>query len=224
MTSQITTRTEDLTILIVEDEPIYLDRIKSILQQLGCQPLLVHSTSTLKEALHILPMYSWDYAFVDLGLPDGDGRQVIDCLHQSHPEAGITVISAWSDENTIFAALRAGATGYLLKERDDLEIMLGVRSTLRGGAPIDPFIAKRILQEIPASPSTEGESSDSPLSRREHEILSWVADGMSNKEIANHLTISRYTVETHVKSIYRKLAVSSRLSAVKAARESGLLR
>lgn len=224
MTSQITTRIEDLSILIVEDEPLYLDRIKSILQQLGCQSLLVHCASTLKEALHRLPMHSWDYAFVDLGLPDGHGQQFIERLHQSQPDAGITVISAWSDENTIFAALQAGATGYLLKERDDLEIMVGVRSTLRGGAPIDPFIAKRILQELPERPSIESEVSDSPLSRREHEILGWVADGLSNKEIANQLTISRYTVETHVKSIYRKLAVSSRLNAVKAARESGLLR
>lgn len=223
MTSPLTPRIEDLTILIVEDEPLYMDRIKLVLQQLGCPSLLVHSAHTLKEALRILPMYSWDYAFVDLGLPDGHGRNIIEQLHKTHPDTGITVISAWSDENTIFSALQAGATGYLLKERDDLEIMLGVRSTLRGGAPIDPFIAKRILHEIPSRAPVETEVSDSPLSRREHEILEWVADGMSNKEIANQLSISRYTVETHVKSIYRKLAVTSRLNAVKAARENGLL-
>lgn len=132
-------------------------------------------------------------------------------------------------------ALRAGATGYVLKERDDFEVMLSIRSVLRGGAPIDPFIARRILQLLPdpAQPTTPALARATALapaappgetlSKREREILRLVANGMSNREIAERLFLSHYTVETHVKRIYRKLAVSSRAMAVRTAMERGEL-
>ena len=121
----------------------------------------------------------------------------------------------------------AGATGYVLKERDDIEVSLSIRSVLRGGAPIDPFIARRILEMLPVpTPVTcavEPENQHPALTEREQQILRLVADGLSNREIADQLFLSRYTVESHVKRIYRKLAVSSRTSAVRAARERGVI-
>ena len=124
-------------------------------------------------------------------------------------------------------ALRAGATGYVLKERDDIEVSLSIRSVLRGGAPIDPFIARRILEMLPVpTPVTcavEPENQHPALTEREQQILRLVTDGLSNREIADQLFLSRYTVESHVKRIYRKLAVSSRTSAVRAARERGVI-
>jgi DNA-binding NarL/FixJ family response regulator len=135
-------------------------------------------------------------------------------------------VSAWSSEEAILGALRAGATGYVLKERDDMEVMLSIRSVLRGGAPIDPFIARRILELLPA-PSVEAPGAPPPpenrLSERENEILRLVADGLSNREIAEQLFLSHYTVESHVKRVYRKLAVSSRTGAVREARSRGWL-
>ena len=133
---------------------------------------------------------------------------------------GILVISAWSTEDAIMAALRAGATGYVLKERDDLEVSLSIRSVLRGGAPIDPFIARRVIGELYQAPSS---SEEPALSARESEVLTLVAEGLSNREIGERLFISRYTVESHVKHIYRKLAVSSRIRAISEARSRGLL-
>ena len=125
-------------------------------------------------------------------------------------------------------ALRAGATGYVLKERDDFEVMLSIRSVLRGGAPIDPFIARRILAMLPKQVNTEPvplepQAETEALTEREEGILRLVADGMSNREIAEQVNLSRYTIESHVKRIYRKLAVSSRVGAVREARTRGML-
>ena len=101
-----------------------------------------------------------------------------------------------------------------------MEVSLSIRSVLRGGAPIDPFIARRVIGELYQAPSASGEP---PLSARESEVLTLVAEGLSNREIAERLFISRYTVESHVKHIYRKLAVSSRIRAISEARSRGLL-
>ena len=161
---------------------------------------------------------------LDLALPDGSGMALIAQMRADDPGLGILVVSAWSSEEAILGALRAGATGYVLKERDDIEVSLSIRSVLRGGAPIDPFIARRILDLLPAQASAAtAVASAEALSKREAEILQLVADGLSNREIAEQLFLSRYTVESHVKRIYRKLAVSSRTMAVQKARSQGVL-
>lgn len=212
-------------VLIVEDEPFIRTRLASILAQLGYDAAAVHGAATLTDARRLLQQYAYALALVDLGLPDGNGIDLISELRARDADMGILVISAWSTEDAILAALRAGATGYVLKERDDLEVMLSIRSVLRGGAPIDPFIARRVIDQLGGkpAPAAAGVAAMDALSAREHEILSRVADGLTNREIADMLCISRYTVDCHVKNIYHKLAVSSRVRAVNEARTRGLL-
>lgn len=213
-------------VLVVEDEPFIQRRLVAVLGQLGFQTDDILCAATLADARHILANQQVGLALVDLGLPDGNGIDLIAELRAAEAEMGVLVISAWSTEDAILAALRAGATGYVLKERDDLEVSLSIRSVLRGGAPIDPFIARRVIAHLGNSPrSTEVPAGSVPdvLSAREHEILSQVANGLTNREIADMLFISRYTVDCHVKNIYQKLAVSSRVKAVNEARSRGLL-
>ena len=213
-------------VLVVEDDPLIRQRLLGILAHLGYQADALLFAETLAQARHLVQESPIALALVDLGLPDGNGIDLITELRNSDPALGILVISAWSTEDVLLGALRAGATGYVLKERDDLEVSLSIRSVLRGGAPIDPFIARRIIAELqPApSPSTETAASDEvKLSMREGQILELVAEGLANREIAERLFLSRYTVECHIKHIYRKLAVSSRVRAVKEARSRGLL-
>ena len=211
-------------VLVVEDEPLLQQRLRGVLLALGYAPDALLFAATLAEARACLAQQPVALALVDLQLPDGNGCDLIVQLRADDPGLGILVVSAWSSEDAILGALRAGATGYVLKERDDVEVQLSIRSVLRGGAPIDPFIARRILQLLPVpAPAAVGAAPAEALSERESEILRLVADGFSNREIAEQLFLSRYTVESHVKRIYRKLAVSSRTGAVSAARTRGWL-
>lgn len=213
-------------VLVVEDDPLIRQRLLGILAHLGYQADALLFAETLAQARHLVQESPIALALVDLGLPDGNGIDLITELRNSDPALGILVISAWSTEDVLLGALRAGATGYVLKERDDLEVSLSIRSVLRGGAPIDPFIARRIIAELQPAPSPSMESAASDevkLSMREGQILELVAEGLANREIAEKLFLSRYTVECHIKHIYRKLAVSSRVKAVKEARSRGLL-
>ena len=160
-------------VLVVEDEPLIQQRLARILAQLGYQPDMLCFASTLAAARQLAAQRHYALALVDLGLPDGNGTALIAALRAQDATMGILVISAWSTEEAILQALRAGATGYLLKERDDLEVMLSIRSVLRGGAPIDPFIARRVMiefQQQPASPAVApmaAASEDDALSPRE---------------------------------------------------------
>lgn len=229
-------------VLVVEDEPLLQHRLRGVLQQLGYAPDALIFAASLAEARACLAAQPVALALVDMALPDGSGMALIAEMRAADPGLGILVVSAWSTEEAILGALRAGATGYVLKERDDIEVSLSIRSVLRGGAPIDPFIARRILELLPAAPAASAAGAASSesnrpaasgalhvwplaetLSKREAEILQLVADGLSNREIAEQLFLSRYTVESHVKRIYRKLAVSSRTMAVHEARTRGVL-
>ena len=228
-------------VLVVEDQPEFQQRLRDVLLQLGYTADALLFASTLSEARATVANQPVAMALVDLMLPDGNGRELISELRMQDPTLGILVVTAWSSEDDILGALRAGATGYVLKERDDFEVMLSIRSALRGGAPIDPFIARRILELLPDTPSAapptvavdtstpapvisvaheEAPEPDAPptagepLTKREREILKMVANGLSNREIAERLHLSYYTVETHVKRIYRKLCVNTRVMAV----------
>lgn len=216
-------------VLIVEDEGLIQERLKKILAELGYREDMLIFAKNLQQAFVEIEQQPVSLALVDLGLPDGNGIELIEKLHAQDSNAMILVISAWSTQESLFSAIKAGATGYVLKERDDVEVKLSIRSILRGGAPIDPFIAQEILKQISAAviPAVADQkiidADMELLTSRETEILNLVAQGMSNREIAEQLFVSKYTVESHIKHIYRKLSVSKRTKAVSAARSLGIL-
>ena len=216
-------------VLIVEDEYVIQRRLKIILTNLGYNEDVLLFANTVKEAYSIIQQQPIALALVDLGLPDGNGISIIEKIREQDAQALILVVSAWSTQDSLFSAIQAGATGYVLKERDDVEVALAIRSILRGGAPIDPFVAREILKQIsiPAISLTVEQNrpaaDQETLTQREQEILSLVAQGLSNREIAEQLCVSRYTVESHIKHIYRKLSVSKRTKAVSTARHLGIL-
>ncbi|MGJ7611678.1 MULTISPECIES: response regulator transcription factor [unclassified Variovorax] len=217
--------------LIVEDDPQMQQRLRHVLSTLGCDDAHIAVTDSVAGAQQLLGAHRYSVALVDIGLPDGSGVELIGWLQAHQPGVPAVVISAWRTEEVIFAALRAGAIGYLLKERDDLELAMALRSIEQGGAPIDPTIARRILAWVAATPAPATASAEAPgdallsaLTPRERKILELVSQGLSNREMAEMLSISRLTVECHTKNIYRKLAVNSRTEAVFQARRHGLLR
>jgi len=217
-----------MPVLILEDQDLIRERLIKILVELGYEREKLILAKNLKQAFQQIQQHSISLALVDLGLPDGSGLELIEKLNAQNTHTLILVISAWSTQESLFSAIKAGATGYVLKERDDIEILLSIRSILRGGAPIDPFIAQEILKQIPTTVQAacehekvaEGQNS---LTNRETEILKLVAQGMSNREIAEQLFVSKYTVESHIKHIYKKLSVTKRTKAVVTARSLGIL-
>ena len=121
-------------VLVLEDEPLLQLRLRKILLNLGYPPHALHFAATLADARACVASLPVALALIDLALPDGHGQTLIRELRTMDPGLGILVVSAWSSEEAIMGALRAGATGYVLKERDDFEVMLSIRSVLRGGA------------------------------------------------------------------------------------------
>ena len=213
--------------LIVEDDPAMQTRLRDVLVALGCDAAQIAVADSVAGARALLDAKRYSLALIDIGLPDGSGVELIGWMHAQRPDTPAVVISAWRTEEIILSALKAGAIGYLLKERDDLELHVALRSIAQGGAPIDPAIARRILAWVTAVPAPAPVPADVPVSTltpRERRILELVAQGLSNRDMAESLSISRLTVECHTKNIYRKLAVGSRTEAVYQGRKHGLLR
>ncbi|MBB1087036.1 response regulator transcription factor [Lysobacter sp. SG-8] len=223
--------------LVVEDDPATRLRLQGLMAGVADDGARVAAVGDLATARERLREGDFALALVDVQLPDGNGIGLIDWMQVHAPRTQAVIVSAYAGEDTILAALRAGAAGYLLKDRDDIELVVSLKSLRRGGAPIDPSIARRILALLPPGPTrggvatavagSDGPGSGAPpvpLSERESEILALVAQGFSNREIAEMLSLSRFTVEVHARNIYRKLAVGSRTEAVFEARAMGLLR
>jgi len=212
------------SILIVDDDAATQVRLAGLVREaLDAAPARLCTAADLGQARALLQAERFDLALVDMQLPDGNGIELIGWLHAHAPQVQAVIVSAYAEEQLTFAALRAGAIGYLMKDRDDVELVVALRSLQRGGAPIDPMIARRILALLPEETAPVPASPAVNLSERERGILGMVAQGYGNREIAELLGLSRLTVEAHTRNIYRKLAVGSRTAAVFEARVLGLL-
>lgn len=215
-------------VLLVEDDGAMQARLARLVRALAPADADIRTTGDLAQARASADAAPWSLALVDVQLPDGNGIDFIGWMAGRSPETVCVVVSSWADDQTIAHALSSGAQGYLLKDAEDIEISLSLRSIERGGAPIDPVIARRILSLMPhapheAQPEPEPTEAEARLTHRETEILQCVARGMSNREIADLNALSRSTIESHTRNIYRKLAVHSRTAAIFKAQASGLI-
>jgi DNA-binding NarL/FixJ family response regulator len=157
---------------------------------------------------------------VDIGLPSGSGLELIRHAARQSPLCNAMVVTVFAEEQLVVDCIEAGATGYLLKGSSPQDIVTQIRLLVAGGSPISPTIARRLLSRFAGQRSVAGHSPS--LSTQELSVLSMSAKGYSYDEIANLLQLSRHTVETYVKRIYRKLQVHSKTAAVYEARKLGL--
>jgi DNA-binding NarL/FixJ family response regulator len=211
-------------VVIVEDDP----RIAASIEQGVAKHeklSLAGTANTLAQARALLNR-DVDLLILDLGLPDGNGLDLIaEIRARDGAKPKILVLSVLGDQATVLAAVLAGADGYLLKDSSDLNIGQQAVEALTGGAPLSPSIATYMLRFLRGQQaSSDADEDNLILSPREIELLQLLARGHSNKQAAAVLSISPHTVGDHVKSIYRKLGVSSRGEAMVRAYRSGLLR
>jgi DNA-binding NarL/FixJ family response regulator len=207
-------------VLIVEDDAPTRARLEEAIR--GHPRLeLAGSAGSLAEARAALRSLQPEVLLTDLGLPDGDGSELIREAGAEGRQVLAMVITVFGDERHVVRALQAGALGYLLKDGDADQIGRSILEMLAGGSPISPPIARYVLRRL----RRPGASEDAPkLSERELEVLSYVVKGFGHPEIAQLMGVSPHTVATHVRSIYRKLAVHSRGEAVYEALQMGIVR
>ncbi|WP_413195333.1 response regulator [Pararobbsia alpina] len=214
-----------LRVLLVEDD----ERLREEFERMvDAQPELhlVGSVGTVADARRALLTARPDVAIIDLGLPDGDGAELIGLLRQTAPSVSVLVSTIFGDEAHVIHAIQAGARGYLLKDTSADEFLRSIRMVHEGDAPLSPQIARHLLARFaPPERSRVTSAADTDaLTAREIDILKRISQGFSVAETARLINISPHTVTSHIKNIYGKLAVHNRVEAVNVARTKGLIR
>lgn len=207
--------------LVVEDIPATRAWLAEALGD-AFAGIAVDSAGAVGEATALVARGAYEVALVDLDLPDGSGLEVIAALRRHQPQAAAVVTTIFDDDAHVFPAMLAGAQGYLLKEQPREQFIAGLQGILRGAPPLSPAIARRMIEHFNRLGPSGG--AVHALTARETEVLRLVAKGYTQQEIAAHLGLSRHTVVDHVKSLYRKLDVSSRAEATLEAARRGLVR
>ena len=165
-----------------------------------------------ESALETLPKEKPDVVLMDINLPKMNGVECVRKLKQVAPEILVVMLTAYEDTENIFAALSAGASGYLLKRAPRAELLEAIREVKQGGSPMTTHIARKVVQSF-QKPAASNDPTEN-LSTREQEVLDCLSHGLMYKEIAEKLGISYETVHTHIRRIYEKLQVRTRTEAV----------
>lgn len=214
-------------ILIVDDHVILRDGLASFLQSQSDFEV-VGGAGSIAEALDAVHKIKPDLVLMDYSLPDGTGLEACRAILAKYPETDVVFLTVHEDDDRLFAAIRSGAKGYLLKNIPAAKMLERLRGLERGDAPISRKMAARALQELARTvPSSSGSGVDGRLgllTSRELEVLQQMVNGAANKEIAGILFISIHTVKNHVHNILRKLKVDDRRAAAELAKKHGLVR
>lgn len=209
-------------VLIVDDHPVFLSGLRMLLDS-DPRTQVVAEASTGAEAIALAAQTQPDAAIVDLHLPDINGIEVTRAITQTSPHIGVLVLTMYEDDDSVFAAMRAGARGYLLKGARQADIVHAIAAVAAGTAVFGPSIARRLIDYFAAQPTVAAAAPPFPeLTEREREILNLIAAGDNNTAIAERLYLSTKTVRNHVSNIFSKLQVADRAQAIVRARRAGL--
>ena len=216
--------TSRYSVLLIEDDLHTRTLLKSVINAHD-QLEVIAAVGSRGEGLQELEKAQPDVLLVDLGLPDGDGTDLIHEIYRRGYSTDAMVITVFGDEKHVVRAIEAGATGYILKDGSNSYIARSILQLKEGGSPISAPIARYLLDRFhKTEPVIESKAVDLPrLTEREKEVLEKLSRGFNFVEIAGILDISPHTVTSHVKHIYRKLAVCSRSEAVFEAVQLGLI-
>jgi len=212
------TTSDPLRILVVDDHPLFR---KGVAALIGVQADMevVGAADGMEVAVDLALSLQPDVVLMDLQLPDGSGIQATRTIVETSPAIRVLIVTMFEDDDSVFAALRAGARGYVLKGTDEEDLLRAIRSVAVGEAIFSPTIASRVLTYF-------GRPAPVPLfpvlTEREREILTLIAKGKNNQTIARDLFLAPKTVANHVSNIFAKLQVADRSEAIIRARDAGL--
>src|SRR6266849_1977495 len=212
---------EALRILLVDDHPLVRNGLRALLASVP-DMTVVGEASNGEEAIAQAAELQPDIILMDLHMPGLNGIEATRRIVQVHPHIGILVLTMLEDDASVFAAMRAGARGYLLKGADQADVLRAIGVAAHGEAIFSPPIARRLMQYFANMQPVLPASAFPDLTEREREILGMIAMGKSNVEIAEELVLSPKTVSNHVSNIFSKLQVVDRAQAVLRAKQAGL--
>jgi|SRR5690625_4421736 len=211
-----------VSILIVDDHPMAREGMKEIISEEKTFKIVGMATSG-KEAVQQTEKYMPDLILMDINLPDLSGMEVTRLIKSKYPYVKIVMVTVSDDIVDLFESIKNGAQGYLLKHVEHDSWIPYLKAIMNDDVQIDKPIAKEILQEFSNNHTIEADEKDH-LSTREKEILTLVADGLTNKEISVRLEISEFTVKNHLKNLFQKLHLNNRVQLAKYAYEHGYLK
>ena len=207
-----------MKVSIVEDDVLLRQNLKLLLSgERGISVVSVYGSA--EEALSGIKRTRPEILLADIGLPGMSGIELIRELKEQMPGLEIMAHTVFDDRETVFSAIKAGASGYLLKGSTPRELIDALHTLVKGGSPMSPKIARKVIREF----QDEGIDEQYFLSHRETEIVKEIENGLSYKDIAVKLAISPHTVHTHIKNIYEKLHAKDRQGALVAARKKGII-
>lgn len=202
-------------VFIVEDDKELLASFDHIVNT-SDQFITVGSYRTAVEAIADIPRKRPDIIMMDIQLPEMNGVDATNQIKTKYPQIEIIIVTVFEDNELVFNALRAGASGYVTKSANYLELLAALGEVVKGGAPMSTKIARMVINNFHLNP-------DSPLTKREKEILRMIADGKTYSQISDQLFIAHATAKTHIRHIYEKLQVNKKSHAIARAHEQRLI-
>ena len=218
---------EKISVALVDDDPAVRQRFKTSIEK-HANLLWLGEASCVRSGKNLAFSSNPRVLLVDLGLPDGSGMEIIQEVSQKQPNTEIMVVSMFGDEGHVVQAIEAGASGYILKDTDDAGLAEHIIQLCDGGSPMSPMIARHLLKRMQATEANSKKNLDdnseaASLTRREMQLLKLLALGYTYREVAEDLSVSSHTVNSHIKNLYRKLSVKTKNEAVFTATRQGLL-
>ncbi len=210
-----------IRILVADDHALFREGLSSLLNSI-LDIEVVGEAATGEEVIARSVELQPDIVLMDIQMPGPNGIESARRIVRDSPHIGIIVVTMFEDDDSVFAAMRAGAKGYVLKGADQEEILKVIRAVAAGEAHFGPEIARRLMSFFSISRPTASAGAFPELTAREREVLDLIARGRTNQEIANDLYLSPKTVRNHISNIFAKLQVADRAQAIIRAREAGL--
>jgi DNA-binding NarL/FixJ family response regulator len=211
---------DPIRVLVVDDHPVVRQGLRSFLASRDGIEVVGEAAdgeAAVAEARRLRP----DVVLLDLVMPGGGGVDAIARIREEGDGPAVLVLTSFAGDDQVLPAVRAGASGYLLKDVDGAELEAAIRTVAQGGALLDPHVAGTVMGEV-ARPGRRGALDVETLTPREREVLSLLAQGLTNRELASRLFVSEKTVKTHVSSILAKLHLADRTQAALFAVRHGL--